>query len=430
MSRRQAVFGITPAGALVGARLQLVEEAWHRLSVAAGKHCVVVDSEDNNSLIPLPVLLRHYDANRHPLHMRGWTSRGRLQDLFETSFKKVAVSGPEPNVEYVAHGAFVDFYVKLSAEVQVMRQKGEAALDPDAFFCQMVEQTWHLDEEWGIAGQRKLVTVAAVSPVSAEGEGGGSSKTAVKKSQTLLVSAESDSDDECHNSNMNDVLRPTGVKAMQSVQRLPTDVLDLVWAVSDAATGKKQLVGFRGVVRPLFPRAAVPAPIRGHFLLPAESAESHVKFLATRPSNQPSLDFVWPDMENLLVGGSGSSQSPVLIGLQGVVSSSVDMVAVPEEIRRHLFTPAQSSAANVQFAPTEKPPCPILFKKLSDEYGMDAVPEARRTAALKKAVFEGTACGNVYATTWSGKFSDQFPAGPWRQAGLNTSASKPRVYFG
>lgn len=410
MSRRAAVFGITPPGALIGQRLALVEDAWSRLTVAAGKHAA-------GDRVPLDTLLRHYDANRHPLHARGWTSRGRLQDLFEASFRKVAVSGPETGVDYVTRDAFVDFYVKLSQEVQVMRQKGEAALDPDAFFCAMVEQTWHLDEEWGLPESRRVVAVAAPAAAGKAVEAGSGDGAAAKRAAAVVVvQAETDSDDECQNANMHDVLRPTGVKALQSVHRPPVEVMDLVWR--DDKT--KALVGFRGVVRPLFCRAALPAPLRGHVLLAQESLENRVRFVPTRPTNQAALDFVWEDVE-----GSGR-----LCGLRGVVSSAVDLVVAPDAVKQHLMTPAQSAAAGVEFAETDKPANGILFKRVNDAYGMDAVEEARRTAALKKAVFEGTACGNVYATTWSGKFSDQFPGGPYRQQGLNTAQSRPRVAFG
>jgi hypothetical protein len=366
MSRRQAAFGIIEAGSLVGERLRLVTDVWNRLCN--------VSKVENDSKVPFDILVKHYDANRHPLHVRGWTSRGRLHDLFVSSFKQVAFESE--GKLYVAKDSFIDFYVKLSLEVQTMRQKGEAALDPDRFFCTMVEQTWHLDEDWG---------------------------------------QQPDDEDEhgIANSNVEDILRPTGIKALEPVQRMPTDALDLVW--KDPQTGK--LTGFKGIVKPLFPRKDIPARIRGHFVLGIESAENKVKFIPTRPTNQPPFDFVWQDEE-----------TGKLIGLHGVVASSVDLPFTPDNIKRHLFTPKESLESGVEFISHAKDPASTLFKKINDEYGLDAVHEARKVAGLKKAVFEGTACGNVYATTWSGKFSDQFPGGPWRQAGLNCSSTAKKFY--
>lgn len=368
MSRRQTAFGIITPGALVGDRLTLVLDAWQRL-------CNVSNVADD-SFVPLEILVRHYDANRHPLHVRGWTSRGRLQDLFETSFKQVAVASTSGAL-VVPKDSFLDFYVKLSQEVQTMRQKGEAALDPDKFFCLMVEQTWHLDEHWG---------------------------------------EDVDDDQDQHginNSNNHDILRPTGIKALEPVHRLPTSPLDLIWA--DAKTGR--LVGFRGIVKPLFIRQILPALLRGHFALSIESAENKVQYLPTRPTNQPPFDFVWEDAE-----------TGKLVGLQGVIASAVDLPLTSDDIKKHLSTPAESRANGVQYLEDcAKDSSSVLFKKTHDDYGTDAVLEARKIAGLKKAVFEGTACGHVYATTWSGKFSDQFPGGPYRQAGLNTSSvSKSR----
>lgn len=370
MSRRQAAFGIITPGALVGDRLSLVLDAWQRLCN--------VSNAPNDSQVPLDILVRHYDANRHPLHVRGWTSRGRLQDLFETSFKQVAFPSESTGALVVAKDSFLDFYVKLSQEVQTMRQKGEAALDPDKFFCLMVEQTWHLDENWG---------------------------------------EDVDDDNDQHgisNSNHHDVLRPTGIKALEPVHRLPTSALDLIW--KDAKTGR--LVGFRGVVKPLFLRRVLPPHLRGHFALPIESNENKVQYVPTRPTNQPAFDFVWEDVE-----------SGKLVGLQGVVASAVDLPLTDNDIKKHLFTSAESRANGVQYLEDcAKDSSSVLFKKTHDDYGTDADLEARKVAALKKAVFEGTACGHVYATTWSGKFSDQFPGGPYRQAGLNTSSVSKSKY--
>ena len=372
MSRRDAAFGIVPVGSLVGERCDLVSDAWSRLCNVAGA--------TDDSKAPLALLVQHYDATRHPLHVRGWTSRGRLDDLFLASFKSAVVKGDD-GVDYVPKAAFFDFYVKLSTEVQTMRQKGEAALDPEAFFCTMVLATWHLDEPWGLSA-----AAAATAATNVE------------------------------NSNVDDVLRPTDIKAREPIARVATDAMDLVWVAPDG----KGLVGFRGVCKPLFPRSIVAPLLRGHFALAVESTQNKVRFLPTRPTNQPPFDFVWRDDES---GGR-------LVGLQGVIASAADLSIVPASVAAHIMTPAQSEAAQVSFLPCGKPTGPVLFKRVSDDYGLDALSEARRTAALKKAVFEGTACGHVYATTWSGKFSDQFPAGPWRQAGLNTSASKSRFELG
>jgi hypothetical protein len=152
--------------------------------------------------------------------------------------------------------------------------------------------------------------------------------------------------------------------------------------------------------------------------MPCESAEARVRFLPTRPTNQPPLDFVWRE---------GEGEEGQLVGFPGVIASVVDVPVVPESVRSLLMTPEQSSAAGVRFATIAAPTAGVLFKRQSDSYGRDAVDEARRVAALKRAVFEGTACGHVYATTWSGKFSDGFGGGPWRQQGLNCSMTKPRL---
>lgn len=192
--------------------------------------------------------------------------------------------------------------------------------------------------------------------------------------------------------------RPSGYSA--------TVNMDLVWKDENGG-----LVGYRHVVKPLFSRAELPDEIRGYFALPVESTRANVRFLPAQAALVADLDLVWPK--------NAAEPSGEWTGYRAAVRSNVDTRFLPALLQNYILPFTRTSQMNVTYNESVKIQNPV-YKKTSQTYGVGAKEHCAQVAELKKLTWEGKAAGNVFAGK-TGKFSDQFKAGCYRNSGLNVS---------
>ena len=245
---------------------------------------------------------------------------------------------------------FLGYYAKMSVEVDRGREQ-----NPDEYFERVVARFWRLDED-----QLVRLQPTNIIPV------------------TLDV--------------------PTGLLAMTS--------MDLIWAVEGG-----KIVGYKGVVKPVFGRKILPEAIRGMCAISGELSRFPHEYIPSRPAMLPPFDLVWEIEE----GGPWT-------GLQGVVTSNINPAALPAHIQQHVITHEEAVKRNVTFIPLVAV-ANVFYKKSSEVVGQGTEGAATRLFEVKKSTYEGNACGNGFAGR-NGSFSNQFIAGMYSTASLNVGSVK------
>lgn len=195
---------------------------------------------------------------------------------------------------------------------------------------------------------------------------------------------------------------PTGLLATKS--------MDLLWPNPDVPGG---LLGFRGVVRPRFGRADLPSQLQGYFAFADEVANRDVKTVVERATLMSSLSIVW------------RIESGELVGFKDVVSPNISVGKLPDELKDVILTEADAEKLGpVCWLPLKEPYNPT-YKKSSQSFGVGAEQSAGDVLALKKKVWEGNNCGLAWHGH-TGKFTDDFKGGAYRNSSFNTSTVKPR----
>jgi hypothetical protein len=198
--------------------------------------------------------------------------------------------------------------------------------------------------------------------------------------------------------------RPTGLLATQN--------MDLMWP--DGAGG---LIGFRAVVKPWFARSDLPEGLRGHLLFAQETQRHTHKYLPVQAALTPPHDIIW-EIE---------PESGVYAGLQGVVLSNVDLAQLPTDLLQYILPSKVSGQKSVHFLSLPKVENPH-YKRSSEVYGFRAQEHCQELLELKKAVFSGDAKGGVFAGR-TGKFSNEFGGGMYRNSGLNVTTNPHKKMF-
>lgn len=194
--------------------------------------------------------------------------------------------------------------------------------------------------------------------------------------------------------------KPTGLKATRSMH--------LVWR--DPASGT--ILGFPSVVKPWFARKIMPLSLRQHFAYYDEMERVPHKMLPANGCSLAPLDIVWTDESD------GS-----VLALKGLVATTVDVAKLPDTLRAHIMLPTEAAKLNPSYIPIEPVANPI-YKRSNDVYGVGSNEQCQKILELKKATFNGTACGNVFAGK-TGKFSNSFGGGMYTNSSLNITM-KPK----
>jgi len=209
----------------------------------------------------------------------------------------------------------------------------------------------------------------------------------------------------------NAALEPTGI--IPTTLDCPTGLaatknLDLVWPEDGV------LYAFKGTIKCRFARSLLPPSIRGCFAFQEELTGFTVKTRLSRSALIAPLSIVWLNNE-----------TGEVFGLRDVVAPNVDVPQLPSYLQDVLL---QADAAtkrygNITWLELARAYNP-MYKKSSEAFGVGTAEHALDVVTLKKAVFEGTACGLAWHGH-TGKFTDSFNGGPYKFSGLNTVKTKP-----
>lgn len=219
---------------------------------------------------------------------------------------------------------------------------------------------------------------------------------------------------------LGDVLLPTGVRPAFPVTQPPTGLyavtpMTLVWverrsassappqqqqrsrgapsssahnAGGEAASGSSVgdsfiLRGVRDVVRPTFARGDLPDELQGYFAYPSELTGMSVEYVTPQISVQSWYDFCWEYAEGQYCG------------VEGVVSTRVDVEMLPAGLRQFLCTHATATARQTRWIPSRQVVNP-MYKKSSSAYGVGVTEECRKIHHWKANTFAGKQYGNQY----------------------------------
>jgi hypothetical protein len=198
---------------------------------------------------------------------------------------------------------------------------------------------------------------------------------------------------------------PTGLAATKN--------LDLVWPSSEPGV----LFGFKGVVKCRFGRSSLPEDIRGCFAFQDELVNFTVKYPVSRSVLIAPVSIVWTD-----------ESTGQIVGLRDVVTPNADLNQVPDFLRSRMMQADEAIrlyGSAINWLPLAQAYNPT-YKKSSESVGVAVDDHARDVLDLKKRVFEGTNCGVAWHGH-TGKFTDSFNGGPYKNSSLNTATRKPTL---
>lgn len=209
---------------------------------------------------------------------------------------------------------------------------------------------------------------------------------------------------------LGDLLLPTGVRPVFPVSQPPSGLyavtpMTLVWverrprqmphaAAPSASPATAQATGaatedvfvmrgIKDVVRPIFARGDLPDELQGYFAYPEELTGMAVEYSTPQISLQSWYDFCWEYADGLYCG------------LEGVVSTQVDLDILPAGLRQFLCSHSTATARHTRWMATRQAVNP-MYKKSSAAYGVGVMEECRKIHRWKVNTFEGKQYGNQY----------------------------------
>lgn len=212
---------------------------------------------------------------------------------------------------------------------------------------------------------------------------------------------------------LGDVLLPTGVRPVFPISQPPSGFyavtpMTLVWVerrqkqqqqpkpsalASSSATENASaaasvsdafvLRGIKDVVRPTFSRGDLPEELQGYFAYPEELTGMAVEYVAPRISVQNWYDFCWEYAEGKYCG------------VEGIISTRVEMSALPEGLRQFLCPHSTATARQTRWI-ASRPTVNPMYKKTSASYGVDVAEECRKIHHWKANTLQGKQYGNQY----------------------------------
>jgi len=207
--------------------------------------------------------------------------------------------------------------------------------------------------------------------------------------------------------NPDDALEPTGVfpETLDAPKGLAqTRNMDLLWPDEKKPGALK---GYKVAVKPTFARKDMPKAIRGYFTLQSETETIPKTFLPPRGALLPPMSIVFE-----------REDGPAAM-IVDVVSSNVDPSELPPALRAIILTRDEATARGATPLVQQKLFNPI-YKKSSEVFGEGSDARAQEVLELKRKAFAGDNAGQIWLGR-TGKFSDEFRGGVYRNDSLNVT---------
>jgi hypothetical protein len=302
-------------------------------------------------LIPLQEVKQRYFAHEHPRVMEGKMAPSAARDTLDHHFGQCAAD----HDGCITFDEFLAYHEKIADEAY-----DEKVGDVPAFTERTIMGLWRLGDLLLPTGVRPAFPISqapsglyAVTPMTLVWVERRSQKQQQPSAATLASSSAKNT--------------PSGASPGASVD------------VGDPFI----LRGIKDVVRPNFSRGDLPDELQGYFAYPEELTGMAVDYRAPQISVQSWYDFCWEYEEGKYCG------------VEGIVSTRVDVEVLPAGLRQFLCTRSTATARQTRWIPSRQAVNP-MYMKTSSSYGVGVTEECRKIHRWKANTFAGKQYGNQY----------------------------------